>query len=509
MKTKLFPLWVIIDVLVCLSAAALWIAAPEYKTLNLSVTGFGVCLGMLLVILRLPELKIFVASSYFRKAAVHLINVALVAGILGLANYLGNKNYREFDITQQKRNSLTEQTKKILEQVKGPLTLSVYSKREEWGAILAMLKLYESQNRHIKLNAVDTDLRPDLVKLKNIDANGTVVIDYLGKETKFVISDELSVTNALLKALNARETVIYLTSGHNELACENKAEEGVSALCDLMKSQNYQVKSIDLSQTKDVPKDASAVLVFGPHAQFFPSELEQLERYLKRGGNMFVSLSPQFVPKLYDGLLKLAAPYGMKLGEDIVVDRLSTVQGAEATIPIVSQYNQHHAITAGFEQRTVFPLSASVRKIPGNDSVELLASTSSFPGSWAESDLKAVAAGKADFKEGVDVKGPVGLIGVGETVDSTNPSRFVLLGSTSFLLNGYQAQSGNATLFLNTVSWLVNDEGIISFNRPGLEENPVILSAQHLHMIFVISILLVPIVFFGTGIFVYRRRRVL
>jgi hypothetical protein len=62
---------------------------------------------------------------------------------------------------------------------------------------------------------------------------------------------------------------------------------------------------------------------------------------------------------------------------------------------------------------------------------------------------------------------------------------------------------------LNSTSWLLNDEGIISFNRPGTEEYPVILSAQHIQLIFVISILLVPIIFFGAGIFVYRRRRLL
>ena len=68
---------------------------------------------------------------------------------------------------------------------------------------------------------------------------------------------------------------------------------------------------------------------------------------------------------------------------------------------------------------------------------------------------------------------------------------------------------GKATTVVLSTSWLLNDEGIISFNRPGGEEYPVILSAQHIQMIFVISILLVPIIFFGAGIFVYRRRRLL
>jgi ABC-type uncharacterized transport system involved in gliding motility auxiliary subunit len=149
--------------------------------------------------------------------------------------------------------------------------------------------------------------------------------------------------------------------------------------------------------------------------------------------------------------------------------------------------------------------------IQGNDAATILASTSSFPGSWAETDLKGITSGKAEFKEKEDTKGPIGLIGVGERVGSeaNKDSRFVLLGSSSFLINAYQAQSGNSALFLNTVSWLIKDEGIISFNRPGVEEYPLILSAQHIQMIFVIAILLVPIIFFGCAIFIYRRRRLL
>jgi len=508
MKTKLFSLWVIIDILILLAAISLWVAAPEYKTLNLSITGFGVTLGLLLVIIRIEEIKVFCRTSYFKKASFHIINVLLVASILALVNYLGNRNYREFDVTLEKRNSLTEQTRKILELIHGPLTLTVFSKREEWAPILSMLKLYEAASKNITLKAIDTDLRPDLVKAKGVEANGTILLDYQGKETKFQITDELSVTNALLKAIKSQEIIIYLTQGHNELRCSVTGNEGLSALCDQLKAQNYNVKNLDLTQTKDVPKDATAVFILGPSTSFFKSEIEQLQKFQTRGGSIFLSLSPAFDGNLHDELIKLATPFGLELGKDIIIDRLSTVQGAEATIPIISHYDADHPVTAGFTQRTIFPLSASVRKLPGNDNAVLLATSTSFPGSWAETDLKAVTKGRADFQEGKDIKGPVGLIGVGEMAQS-NPARFVLLGSTSFLLNGYLPQSGNATLFLNTVSWLVNDEGIISFNRPGMDEGPVILSAQHLQMIFIISIILVPIVFFGAAIFIYRRRRLL
>lgn len=510
MKDILFPLWIIIDILIFIAAISLWIAAPEYKALNWSLTFFAFALAILLGFLKFQEIKVFVKSSYFKKVLYHGTNIFLILCIFGLFNYLGNKNYKEFDITAQKRNSLTDQSEKVLEMIKKPLKMTVYAKREEWQGMLNLLKLYEAANKNIHIDAVDTDVRPDLVKSKGISQNGTVIISYDDKESKFVIVDELSVTNSLLKALREKSLVVYMVTGHQELSCEDTSAEGLSILCEKLRSQNYEVKNLDLTKTKSVPGDASSVMILGPEQGFLKQELDQLQKYLENGGSLFLALAPAFRPDLYKELVNLARPYGLELGNDIAIDRLSTVQGAEATIPIVSHYEQEHPITAGFNLRTIFPLSASVKKVEGKDNAELIAMTSNFPGSWAETDLKGVTEGKAVYNEDKDQRGPVGLMGVGEQVTKSGiDSRFVLLGSSSFLVNAYQGQSGNTILFLNSASWLINDEGIISFNRPGIEEYPVILSAQHIQMIFVISILLVPIVFFGAAIFIYRRRRLL
>lgn len=508
MKNWLFPLWVIMDVLVFMAAIALWIAAPEYTTLNVGLTVFAFALAFLLMFIKFEEIKIFVRSKYFEKVLFHTINVILVVSIIGVINYLGNRNYREFDLTKEKRNSLTDQTAKVLEMVTSPLKMTVFAKREEWGPMLNLLKLYEAKNRNIKLEAVDTDLRPDLVKAKGITQNGTVILNYEQKESSFPIVDELSVTNALLKILRTDQVVLYFVTGHQELSCKETSPEGISVICDRLRSQNYEVRDLDLSKVSSIPKDATAVFVLGPISGFLKQEVEVIQNYISRGGNFFLALAPAFKAELYDNLIDLVKPFGLTLGKDVVIDRMSTVQGAEATIPIVEKYENQHPVTEGFAQRTIFPLSSSVSILPQKDTAVILAMTSPFPGSWAETDLKGVTEGKAKFEEKNDLKGPIGLIGVAEGTGNST-TRVTLLGSSSFLVNAYQSQGGNTTLFLNTVSWMVDDEGIISFNRPGVEEFPVILSAQHLQMIFVISILVVPIVFFGAAIFIYRRRRLL
>ena len=100
MKNWLFPLWVIIDVLFALVCVSLWIAAPEYLVLNLSLTSFTIALTGVLLVIRIGDVSTFVKSHYFRSLFTAGINVVLVFSILGVVNYLGNKNYREFDLTK-------------------------------------------------------------------------------------------------------------------------------------------------------------------------------------------------------------------------------------------------------------------------------------------------------------------------------------------------------------------------------------------------------------------------
>lgn len=508
MNKKLLPLWVILDLLLFLAVISLWITAPEFKTLNIGLTVFSLSLGVLLLLIHFDQVKNFLTSTYFNSLSFHGFNIFLVLSILGLLNYLSYKNAIQFDLSKDKKNTLTEQSQKIVNMIDSPLSMTLYAKREEWEPMLNLLKLFEAQNKNIKLEAIDTDIRLDLVKEKNITQNGTIILTNQGKETSFPLIDELSVTNALLKAIRSEKIVLYFTTGHQELSCLDSTAEGISEICNKIKNQNYEIKDLDLTKVSKVPVDANSVIILGPISGFLKQEVNILQNYLNQGGSLIVALAPSFKDKMYDSLIDLMKPFGLTMGKDIVIDRLSTVQGAEATIPIVSQYEGDHPIINGFTHRTVFPLSSSVQIYPGKDTAQILVKTSSYPGSWAETDLKAVTEGKAQFDENKDLKGPVGLLGISEGTGQSK-TRVMLLGSSSFLINAYQNSSGNSILFMNALAWVINDEGVISFNRPDQIEYPVILSAQHLQMIFFISILLVPILFFGAAIFVYRRRRVL
>src|SRR5690606_10486999 len=105
--------------------------------------------------------------------------------------------------------------------------------------------------------------RPDLVKAKDITENGTVLIDYAGKESRFLIVDELSVTNALLKALRDEDYVLILSPvTKNSLALNKRLKESPPCVNAsrgvIMKSKSWTLRARKKSLVMPVPYLSSA-----------------------------------------------------------------------------------------------------------------------------------------------------------------------------------------------------------------------------------------------------------
>ena len=158
--------------------------------------------------------------------------------------------------------------------------------------------------------------------------------------------------------------------------------------------------------------------------------------------------------------------WGLKVNNDLVIDRLSTLENNEATIPILTKYDPAHPITKGFSARTLFPLSSSVEVVTplySGVAVTPLAFTSEFPGSWAERDLAGIANGRAEFDKG-DLKGPITIVAVAERITDKaqeKDSRVAAIGNDTFTRNAYQGQTANMNFLLNVVGWLSHGEGLV------------------------------------------------
>jgi ABC-type uncharacterized transport system involved in gliding motility auxiliary subunit len=99
-----------------------------------------------------------------------------------------------------------------------------------------------------------------------------------------------------------------------------------------------------------------------------------------------------------------------------------------------------------------------------------------------------------------------------ESKDGESPkpakARIVVFGSSSFAANNYVGAFGNRDLFLNTVSWLAEEEDLISIRPREVKSTPIFLTAPQIAIFRWVPMGLIPLVIavVGSAVWVQRRR---
>jgi len=224
-------------------------------------------------------------------------------------------------------------------------------------------------------------------------------------------------------------------------------------------------------------------------------------------------------------LLALLKDWSVEVGNNAVLDLMSQLRGADASVPVAAPPYPSHPITSTFRMLTAFPYARQVKPADNPPSGRTVTTIiQSGRNSWAESDLKLLTTeGQAqpDFDKG-DVQGPVSLaVAVAAPVGGTPPApapgetpspakpetRIVAIGDSDFATNGNLGIGGNRDLFLNIVNWLAQQENLISVRARDPQERRITLTGGQERFVFWMTVLIIPGLILLAGVQTWWRRR--
>ena len=472
--------------------------------------------------------------AYFRQrntryGALAGASVIIVLGILVAVNYVSTRQNKRWDLTSNKQYSLSEQTIKLLKELDSPVKFLVFDQAANFDTYRARLTEYEYQAPdRVEVEYVDADQRPVQARQYNVDTYGTVIIEYKGRQERVMSEAEQDLTNGLIKVITGQQKKVYFVQGHGEKDTANTERTGYSSIAEALGRDNYGIEKLVLAQNQDVPSDASVVVLAGPQNDLLAPEIEMFRRYLATGGHLLVLLDPPDAKRpptpLIEGLLK---EWSVDAGHNLVIDASGMGQlfGGGPEVPVATTYAPH-AITERFNSvMTAFPLARSIA--PTGSAIEgRVAQTiiETGPRSWAETDLNPSGAVAMSVESG-DKPGPVS-VGVAITAPILNAaqkanlpvpeapdagprkeSRMTVIGDSDFASNYALGIPGNRDLFVNTVNWLAQQEGLIAIRPREPDDRRITLTARSIQGIFLMSVFALPALVFGTGIYTWWRRR--
>lgn len=446
-----------------------------------------------------------------------VIAAVAVLGIIAFVEAISLRHSYRVDLTANKRYSLSPQSQQLLASLPQPVKATAFYQETQTGREAAkdLLEQYAYYGKQFTYELIDPDRNPGLAKRYGITSYGTIVLESGEKEEKVLSADEENLTNALLKVIREGKKVVYFLEGHGEHSINNTERDGYSEGKRAIESQNYLVKSLSLLTEGKLPDDASILIIAGPRKDLLEPELAEITRFIERGGKVMFLFDPEGA----QGLPPYLTDYGIQVVEGVVVDLVSRLFGADYLMPVITSYEQH-PITKNFEVASFFPLALSVKttdKMPERVSAQILARTS--PNSWLKRDMQELKAelraeGRPLLNERLDEKGPVPVAAVATVTmrsDGTSKepkkARIVVFGDSDFASNNYLNLSGNRDLFLNTVSWLAEEENLIAIRPKESGQFFTPVTADQERLIFWLSMIVLPAVVIGLGVATYMWRR--
>jgi ABC-type uncharacterized transport system involved in gliding motility auxiliary subunit len=124
------------------------------------------------------------------------------------------------------------------------------------------------------------------------------------------------------------------------------------------------------------------------------------------------------------------------------------------------------------------------------------------PDSWGETDRQALEQGTAK-PDPQDPKGPLTVAAVA----TKDKARLVVYGTSNLATNQFLNLQGNRDFFLNTVSWLAEEEDQITVRPKDARQNPIFLSARQGQLVFWLPVVVLPGIVLAGGIAAFVRRR--
>jgi ABC-type uncharacterized transport system involved in gliding motility auxiliary subunit len=429
--------------------------------------------------------------------------VVLLVALASLIAFFAREYRAEYDLTQNARNTLSQQTRDVLAKFNGPLKVTVYATRQDARGdarkqVQDFLAPYQRAKPDLAVTVVDPREEPKLAQAAGIRVNGESVVEYNQKSEHLTEYNEQSFINAVMRLARSSERLVMALDGHGERRLNGAANHDLGEFGKQLAAKGFKTNSLNLAVAQDVPANASMLLIATPQVDLQPAEVQKIKQYVQKGGNLLWLIDPEPLR----GLQPVAEALGLTLGPGTVVDPDATRFNAAPTMAIAANYGRH-PITDNFRLNTVFPFA---RQIGVNES-----------GDWRVTRLVEVAPrgwvemGKLDgtiaFDKARDVPGPVNIAVALERNINERAQRVVVVGNGHFLSNQFLGNGGNLDFGVNAINWLAGDDALITIQpRPSLDSSLELGRGAQYVILFGFLIFL-PLAFVGGGVGVWWRRR--
>jgi ABC-type uncharacterized transport system involved in gliding motility auxiliary subunit len=432
----------------------------------------------------------------------------IVIVLMVLVNWFANNHDQRWDMTPNKKYSLSDQSHKILKELNQDVTIYAFDQERSFGERRDVLGMYASASNRVKVKYVDPNRQPALAREFGVRSYGTIVVSAGARHMEAQGDNEEGITNALVRVLKGERKACFIQT-HGERNLDSTERDGYDRFKKQLSNENYQTETLPFLQKMEIPKDCTMAVIAGPQNDYLPPEIDVLHNYVQNGGRVLIMLDAGVeLPNLG----KLLGDWGVTARNDLVIDENPVAQifGTEPYMPLIIKYGTNPIVQPINGRATLFPVSRSFEvgkeSKPGVSADSLCETSSDSYGvsNW-NPQIKEI-----QFRAGKDLKGPLAVAvegsisGAGE---KKTEGRFVVMGTSLIAANTFLNFQSNRDLMMNSVNWLSADQDLISVRATPPESQHLTMNEAQMRRVLVLGVFGIPILIVLAGFWVWWQRR--
>lgn len=472
-----------------------------------------------------------------------VLQAVLFLTLVGGLNYVAKNHAWRFDLTKQRKFSLSPETLSYLKNLQRPVHLIVTGGRDdenpelkgllhelryategrEAGRITTeQLDIYQNRRRAEELG-VETS---DVIVLISGDKRRAIRVEELYShkdKQRHAFQGEQVLTAGILDVSSPGRLKIYFLVGHAEMRVgDPDASRGLTAVRNELKQRNFEVDEIDLTATRKVPEDAALLVAVAPQSSYSKIEQEMLRQYLSAGaGRLILFLAPGLGAQAL-GLDDLLLDWGVLVHDDLIWDT-GPENIAENGDLMLYAFTPHPITKTLLDYGWKLRLGVARTVLPdpgraagsGLNTAALIATSTT---AWGERDYRR---GEFKYTRGIDTRPIAGLepaerLSVAVASErlalrdnlpfSVRGGKLVVFGTGDMIANS-RLDNSNLAVFLNAVNWSVDRDRQLSIPPRPVERFQLSLSAADFTRLRYMLLLALPGAALGLGLIVYWTRR--
>jgi len=501
------------------------------------ILGIALAIGLEMALSESANGK-FSEPDRVKRAGKSWLTVGLLLSFLVTINYTAAKKDQISDWSYLKATEPSDSTKSMVSGLIEELKITVFYPKEN--PVLGFVSDYFTGvgklSSTVKVSFLDKDFEPGTAERLKVSKNGIVVLEIGKQREKINIGTTIrSARKNLSKldgkfqkaflGLSAKDKVAYFTSGHGELTWgggEKNPLKKITYVEAWLRNQNYKIKKLDIMSglAKDIPEDASVVIIAGPTRAFAQEEVGVIEDYVENGGRTMIlvdidgdttegsdiAIAGSSSRPLYEFLTRT----GIEFNPTPMANVSNYLRGTKTKLDhwflFSNSFTSHESVsglTKNDEKVAVFSIRSGSFKInTRHGKWSAFETVRSLSGSFRDENKDY------QYNDGKEVKKsyPIGAGAKIKSVsDPKSEGRIIAFADATVISDGVLRNPGNLLYLAGSLNWLIGkaDSVVIATSEADVK---IQHSKKEDNLVFYGSVFFVPFLVLLTGAFVNRKK---